>query len=306
MLIYQKADGSQNEPERRLHKSEFGTITTLATDEQRSLTPRRVFFPEDTQSTGSLDYTIATVTLEQICYISVGMVAHAHEKHAPGAFRLADLVADVRDVRHPKRFVEGKHLARWFPVTHKWLEWGTARAPGLFRRTTFPGLYHVAEKLISVDMAAGATQLRVAYDCQQLLHNHSVWSFVRWVDLCNVRNRSIKRKTRYADEKPKRPDLPRREELEETSTRFSVKFLLGIMNSPLAQDFLLANRRSNLHIYPDDWAQLPIPDCTEAEQRPVVRIVNAILDAKTRDLGADVDDHEQELDRVVRRLYGVD
>ena len=34
-------------------------------------------------------------------------------------------------------------------------------------------MYEVEEKLISVDLAAGASQLRVAYDRNQLLHNHS-------------------------------------------------------------------------------------------------------------------------------------
>ena len=306
VFVYQKADGSLNKPQRRLHEGRFGEVTKLATDEQRKLTPRQVFFPEDMPASGLEEYGNPTITLERICYISVGMVAHAHEKHAPGKFRLADLVADVPDDRHPKRFVEGKHLARWLPATHRWLEWGTPRAPGLFRRPTFPEMYAVKEKLISVDMAAGAAALRVAYDCRQLLHNHSAWSFVRWVDLQNVRNRSIKRKTRYADENPKRPNLSLREELEDTSTRFSARFLLGVMNSSLAREFLLANRRSNLHIYPGDWARLPIPDCTKEEQAAVVRIVDAILDAKKRDLGSNVDDQEKQLDRVVRHLYGVE
>ena len=42
------------------------------------------------------------------------------------------------------------------------VEWGTARAPTLFRRQTFHDLYTVPEKLISVDMAAGVEKLRVA------------------------------------------------------------------------------------------------------------------------------------------------
>ena len=219
---------------------------------------------------------------------------------------MADLVAEKRDKRHPKRFAEGKHLARWLPATHRWLEWGTARAPAQFSRPTFPEMYEVEEKLISVDMAAGASQLRVAYDSRQLLHNHSAWSFVRWTDLRGVRNRSIKRKTRYADEKPQRPDQPRREELEETSCRFAVKFLLGIMNSSTARDFLLANRRSNIHLYPDDWAKLPIPDCAEDEQAGVIGVVEDILEAKERDPAADIGGMEAELDRLVARLYGVE
>lgn len=305
VFVYQKADGRLNRPERRLHQGRFGQASRLLTREQRKLTARQLFFPEDTSSQQSVEYGSPTVALDRICYISVGMVAHAHEKRAPGAFRLADLVADVRDERHPKRYVEGKHLARWLPATHRWLEWGTARAPALFRRRTFPEMYGVAEKLISADMAAGASQLRVAYDSSKLLHNHSAWSFVRWTDLRNVRNRSIKRKTLYSDEKPKRPDLPLREDLEETSNRFRLKFLLGVMNSSAAREFLLANRRSNIHLYPDDWARLPIPDCTDAEQAEVARIVDAILTAKKPDIAADVRAEEEDLDRVVRSLYGI-
>jgi len=95
----------------------------------------------------------------------------------------------------------------------------------------FHEMYDVAEKLISVDVAAGASQLRVAYDDRQLKHNHSAWSFVPWHSLTGVRNHSIKKQTRYASEKPPRPDLSRRKELEATSRRFVVKFLLGVMNS---------------------------------------------------------------------------
>ena len=305
VFVYQKTDGGLNRPERRLHDGSFGRATQLPTNQQRKLTARQLFFPEDTASPWWAEHGNPTASLDRICYISKGMVAHAHEKRAPGKFRLEDLVADVRDERHPKRYVEGKHLARWLPATHRWLEWGTNRCPSLLSRPTFPERYEVDEKLIAADMAAGASQLRVAFDSSRLLHNHSAWSFVRWTDLRNVRNRSIKLKTRYRDEKPKRPDLPRREDLEETSNRFQIKFLLGVMNSSPARDFLLANRRSNIHLYPNDWARLPIPDCTDAEQAQVVRIVDAILTAKNSDIGADVKAEEEDLDREVLNLYGI-
>ena len=234
----------------------FGTVNSLPTNEQRELT-YRVFFPEDTDFQSLL---VPTVTLDEICYITKGMVVHAHEKKARGEFELRDLVSDMRDEDHPKPFVEGKHLARWLPATNKWLEWGTERAPDLFSRPTFPELYRVKEKLISVDMAAGVEKLRVVYDDRKLYHNHSAWSFIPWRSLSGVRNRSIKKQTRYSDEIP-HPDLPQREELEDTSRRFAVKFLLGVMNSTVARDFLRANRRSNIHLYPDDWKKLPIPMC---------------------------------------------
>ena len=303
VFVYQKTDGRDNRPERRFHDGTFGQTNRLPTREQGKLTARQLFFPEDTSSQQSDKYGNPTVALDRICYISVGMVAHAHEKHAPGAFRLADLVADVEDELHPKRYVEGKHLARWLPATHRWLEWGTARAPALFRRPTFPEMYEVDEKLIA-QRSPGPDPV-TCVDTDRMRFPESCVGFVPWRALSGVRNRSIKLKTRYRDEKPKRPDLPLREDLEETSNRFQIKFLLGVMNSTPARNFLLANRRSNIHLYPDDWARLPIPDCTAAEQAQVVRIVDAILTAKNSDIGAEVKAEEEDLDRVVRNLYGI-
>jgi len=195
-------------------------------------------------------------------------------------------------------------LARWLPATHKWLEWGTPRAPALFSRPTFPQLYEVKEKLISVDMAAGVDKLRVAYDEHRLYHNHSAWAFVPWHRLDGVRNNSLKKAARYSNEKP-RPDLPHREDLEKTSRRFAVKFLLAVMNSSAARDFLRANRRSNIHLYPDDWKALPIPDVTPEQQVPVVELVDKILTTKRADPAADVSAIEREIDELVCWLYGL-
>ena len=105
------------------------------------------------------------------------------------------------------------------------------------------------------------------------------------------------------DEKPPRPDLPRREELEKTSRRFAVKFLLAVMNSKAAHNFLRANRRSNIHLYPNDWKNLPIPDVPAKQQAPIVKLVDQILAAKNGDPGAQIDVLETEIDARVAHLY---
>ena len=299
--LFQKADGSHQQPERRVHDPEFGIVNLLPTNEQRELT-YRVFFPEDTEF---LSFVVPAVSLEEICYITKGMVVHAHEKKARGEFELRDLVSDIGDNRHPKPFVEGKHLARWLPATNKWLEWGTKRAPSLFSRPTFPEVYEVGEKLISVDMAAGVEKLRVAYDNQKFYHNHSAWSFIPWHSLSGVRNRSIKKQTRYRDETPRRPDLPQREELENTSRCFAVRFLLGVMNSTVAHNFLKANRRSNIHLYPDDWKKLPIPNVSSEQQAPIIELVDRILGTKRISPDADVSELENEINQIVYSLYNL-
>ena len=120
-----------------------------------------------------------------------------------------------------------------------------------------------------------------------------------------VRNNSLKKSARYRDERPNRPDLPQRENLEKISRRFSVKFLLAVMNSTVARDFLRANRRSNIHLYPDDWKGLPIADVTADQQATILQIVDQILSAKRVDPNADVGFLEEEVDRLVSRLYGL-
>ena len=301
IYLFQQSDGSENKPERRVHVEEFGSVYLLPTDEQQNLT-QRAFFPEDSEQ---LQFSIATVTLDEVCYITKGMVVHSDDKIAQGEFGKNDVVSDNKDKFHPKPFVEGKYLDRWVPITLKWLEWGTERAPGLFSRKTFPELYEVEEKLISISISASAEKLRVVYDDAKLYHNHSAWSFVPWHALEGVRNRSIQKQTRYRDEKPK-PELPKREDLEKISRHFSIKFLIGVMNSSCARDFLLANRRSNLNLYPDDWKRLPIPDVLPEQQAPVIALVDKILAAKRKGFERKVSRLEKKLDKKVSMLYGVE
>ena len=296
--VFRKAEASENDPLRRLHEPAFGQVKELSTGKQKDLS-ERVFFPEDVYRSPSSP----TVQLGDLCYISVGMVVHAHETKAPGAFVLEDVVSDAKDKTHPKPFVEGKHLNRWLPLKNLWLEWGTDRAPSLFRRKTFPEFYEVAEKII-VQRTPGPDP-KSCYDSNSLHFDASSVGFVLWRDLEGVRNRSIQKQARYPDEK-QRSKFPRREELERNSRRFSIKYLLGVMNSAAARDFLRAHRRSNIHLYPDDWKKLPIPDVALDVQQPVADLVDAILTAKEADISADVTDLERKIDRIVDDLYGFD
>ena len=242
-----------------------------------------------------------TVHLGDICYVSVGMVVHAHEKHAPGAFVLEDVVADAKDKLHPKPFVEGKHLGRWLPSSNRWLEWGTERAPALFRRATFPELYAVEEKLLG--QRTPGPDPKICYDSNSLSYDASSVGFIPWHGLAGVHNRSIQKQARYPGEK-RRTKFPHREKLEKTSQRFHLKYILGVMNSHSALEFLTAHRRSNIHLYPDDWMKLPIPDVPKGQQRVVVRLVDKILAALGKDPDADVAGEELRIDAAVRQHYG--
>src|SRR5206468_2128603 len=129
--------------------------------------------------------------------------------------------------------------------------------------------------------------------------------FVPWLALHGVRNNSLKKVARYRGERPPRPDLPKREELEETSRRFAVKYLLGVMNSSPAREFLRAHRRSNIHLYPDDWKKLPTPDVPLSQQTPIAALVDEILAAKRANPNADLTAFEADLNTRVAALYGL-
>ena len=297
--LFQKADGSRQQPKRRVHDPEVGAVTFLPTDEQCNLT-YRAFFPEDINLQ---QFLTPTVALSDICYISYGLTPSSNEKIAKGEFTTSDLVADKKDELHCKPFVEGKHLDYWLPVMNLWLEYGSDRAPSQFRRPTFPEMYTVGEKILA--QRSPGPDPKVCYDNQYLIFTPSSVGFILWHSLSGIRNRSIKKLTRYCDEKPRRLDLPQREDLEKISHRFAVKFLLGVMNSTAARDFLRANRRSNIHLYPDDWKKLPIPDVPLEQQEPIIELVDQILDAKRTDPDADVSDLENEIDQIVYLLYGL-
>jgi hypothetical protein len=84
-----------------------------------------------------------------------------------------------------------------------------------------------------------------------------------------------------------------------------VKYLLGVVNSGSAREFLRANRRSNIHLYPDDWKKLPIPDVSAAQQKPIIALVDQILTLKRANPAADINALETQLDDAVAKLYGL-
>jgi adenine-specific DNA-methyltransferase len=233
-----------------------------------------LFKPQVRSKATTFDYII----LERTCYISVGMVLNSHETKAPGEFIAEDLISTKSDARHPKRYVEGKDIERWATTRNSFLEYGTRRSPGKVRRATFPELYEVPVKLISMDIAAA--QPVVTLDRTGLFHNHSAWSFVPWHLLKGVKNRSIKKTAVYRSE-VKAATMPKitRDDLEKISLLFMAEYLVAVMNSSFAQQWLSAERRNKLHLYPDDWKQLPIPVASKDEQHAISRLVTKLCES---------------------------
>ena len=295
--LFQKADGTTSKPKRRVHYPEVGNFSELSTDEQRNLT-HRAFFPEDALS---LNFSCATIPLSEICYVSYGL-RPSSKKGASERFVTSDVTRDAKDEIHSRPYVDGKHLDRWLPATNLWIEWGTDRSPWQFYAPTFTELHDASEKIL---LRKNTGKIPVAcYDNQQFAFSASVIGAVPWNSLSRVMNRSIKKQAMYSGETNLR-GLPSRENLENTSKRFGILFLLGVLNSSVIAAVLRANRRHNLSIYPDDWKALPIPDVDVESQAPVIELVERILSAKGSDSSSDTSVWEGELDALVYGLYGL-
>lgn len=244
------------------------------------------------------------VPLGMICYISYGLRPSVADKYRhEGVFFTEELVQDHPDATHPKPYAEGKDFVRWWVRRVRYLEWGTDRAPHKFYTPTFPELYTVPEKLMALVVAQRAP---VVYDRCQLVTTHTSCIFVPWYYLKGVVNKSISKTSKYQWQAPN----GEREVREQISQQFHLKYVLAVMNSLFALEWLNRRRRSKIHIYPDDWKGLPIALIPMEQQMEFVKLVDAIL-AEFRqhgyplppDAAQRVEELEREIDERVSKLY---
>jgi adenine-specific DNA-methyltransferase len=239
-----------------------------------------------------------SVALGDICYISYGLRPNSDERRWKGEFKRNDLVSGIKDEVHSARYVEGKNLSDYRVNKVLYLEWNTERCPGKLVRPTFPELYN-RPKILCGTMVGGT------YDDSGLICNHSLVAMVRFSDLSEVENRSIQNSIAKFNNIA-------RNELETISKEFNLKYILSILNSVFAKEYLNNIRRHRLenYFYPDDFRKLPIAEITADRQQPFTEIVDKILlitkspdylDNQVKQV--QVMDLEHQIDRMVFKLY---
>jgi type I restriction-modification system DNA methylase subunit len=186
--------------------------------------------------------------LSQICYSSVGIVGNSDEKKFQGEFEVGDLLSEIKNETHPKLYFEGKDIGKWILLKQRWIEYGTERSPSKWRRKGFTDMFEGSPKLIA--MRSPGNTPRLMLDENNGYFNESAIGFKRWIDLRNVNNNSLNKA--YENEE-------QRSGFEKISALYSYPFLLAILNSSVIRFELNTNRRSNIHIYPEDWKVLKIP-----------------------------------------------
>ena len=207
------------------------------------------------------------IPLTNICFLSVGIVGNSDEKLYKGEFLVSDLLSLVKDETHPKLYYEGKDIYKWFLATRRYIEYGTERSPMKWRRKGFTAMFEGTPKLVTM-RSPGKTP-RTMLDTEDGYFNESAIGFKRWIDLKGVENNSLSKAYENIEE---------RNSFEEISKDYSYLFLLGLFNSALFRYELNTNRRSNIHIYPDDWKRLLLPKLDNSAKKDLADELSSLAD----------------------------
>ncbi len=250
---------------RRWHGETVENITKTETLSQTEFGEN--VFRQNVQTDEFSDMT----ALQEICYISKGMVIHSHEAKFPNEFTKDALISKGQDENHPVSYIEGENLTAFEVTDLNFLEHGDGlRAPEKVSRQTFPELYD-RRKIMRGETSAAWLDNGTAIGNGWMFCNHSVILFALWKELNGIENRSISGELR------KQPI--ERETLAKISERFTLEYLLAVLNSPKATEILVGTtvsaRRSRFQ--PNDFRKLPIPNATASEQQEITEKVKELL-----------------------------
>ena len=228
--------------------------------------------------------------LNQICYSTKGIVGNSDEKKFQGEFEVGDLLSEIKNENHPKLYFEGKDIGKWILLKKRWIEYGTERSPSKWSRKGFTDMFEGSPKLVA--MRSPGYIPRLMLDENNGYFNESAIGFKRWIDLRNVNNNSLNKAYENEEE---------RLEFEMISALYSYPFLLAILNSSVIRYELNTNRRSNIHIYPEDWKVLKIPQL-EISINPIASELEKKADLMLS-LHKDLQEAAQKFQRTILRKF---
>lgn len=218
------------------------------------------------------------------------MVLNADETTAKGEFRKDDLISESYDDIHSRKYIEAKDIDKFQVKRVRYLEWNTERCPDKLRRPTFRELYDCPKLLIN---RLGILKVYLDIDTHYL-HSDSMFCAVLWSDLKEVNNKSITSSI-------KKFCKHSRTDMESLSKKVDLYYLLGILNSSMADQLLADQRGGDYHIYPEHIRNLPIPVPEKNVQESIGNITKEIL--RRRETNSDYSELEVQLNRLVAALY---
>lgn len=132
------------------------------------------------------------------------------------------------------------------------------------------------------------------YDDSGIVTNDSIYVLKKFTDLKNIKNKSIESSVRKNNNKS-------RAELEELSRNFNLKYVLTILNSKWAFNFLKNICRNRLSFYPDDLRKLLIRRISPEEQKPFIEKADFMIDKNRQFYEA-----KKKFIKLVRYKYNLD
>lgn len=222
-----------------------------------------------------------SVRLDQICLVAYG--ARLNHRTRGREFGKAHYISPTQ-ASGSKKFCEGENIERYSFSQNGWLNY----TPNEHYNPMFPELFE-NEKLMFINVVKD--RLRFAYDSDGFYNSHTVVNCVRLDLLPGAKHRTAVKAVTAADMA--------------LSKRFDYRFLLAVLNSQFTNWYFVQFLSESLHFYPNDAKQLPIPEASAVEQRPIVQLVDSILKVKAADPAADTGADEAEIDRLVYALYGL-
>ncbi len=198
-------------------------------------------------------------------------------------------VSDKKENDLYKPLITGRNIKKYYiKQNSKWVKYVSSMYnpmfSDLFEKTTI-----VMKDII------GKNNLMAALNNKKYYSDHTVINLLKWTDFkeSNAKHR-IYPKNRYS--------------------YYSVKFVLGIVNSILISFYFNKTMRNGLHTLPNNVKQLPIPKIPESEQKPFIDLVDKILAITQKedyDPKADNEDnrkvkeYERQIDELVYKLYNL-
>ena len=92
------------------------------------------------------------------------------------------------------------------------------------------------------------------------------------------------------------------------NSSFSIKFLLGLLNSSLLDwfyGFIGKPKGKAREYFNKPLSEIPIPQTTKEQQQPIIVLVDQILSAKRSNPSFDTTSLESEIDKLIYQLYGL-
>lgn len=228
--------------------------------------------------------------LGDFCYISKGMVLNANENIEKGAFKKEDLISNIYDEVHCRKYIEAKDIDKYQVKRVRFLEWNTERCPDKLSRQTFRELYDCPKLIMN---CLGTINVTIDVE-EHFLHNHSIYCAILWKDLKGVNNKSISSSI-------KKFCKHTRAEMEALSGEVDLLYLLGVLNSSMAGQLLADQRGGDYHIYPEHIRNLPIPIATSKQQEEIAQLVRVIMEKIHG--GQDSKAEQQKVNQMVSALY---